>query len=135
MRLLGWEAALIHQIELARHEPYVLGEHDCFSFACKVIGALTGKSRWDEFKGYKTKREALHRLAKYGKTFEDAGDWFFGKERVGVQWAQRGDILAYQDETGEKHAGVCIGSDTIFLSDKGIVTIPTLKCLCAWRVE
>ena len=30
--------------------------------------------------------------------------------------------------------GVCLGADTAFLHPHGLVFVPTLSCLCAWRV-
>ena len=102
-RTEGWELRLQSVIDAARERPYILGEHDCFRLTCRVIEALTGVDRWPEFAGYKTKREALAKLAQFGSSFESAGDWFFAVERSGIPRARRGDIAALQDDAGEKH--------------------------------
>ena len=133
-RLAGWEEALGALIEQARAQPYVLGEHDCFRLACSVIEALTGVNRWPEFAGYRTRREALAKLAAHGSNFEAAGDWFFGAARVDVKLAQRGDLLAVQTADGEKHLGVCLGAETALLGPQGLVFMPTLAALCCWKV-
>jgi len=139
-RLEGWERRLDQVIEAARREPYALGEHDCFRMACRVIEALTGVDRWPEFRGYRTKREALARIARHGSSFETAGDWFFGSERMPVSRTSRGDIVALRTPDGGKHLGVCVDHRVAFLSETGVIFIPldtrqsTLELLCAWRI-
>lgn len=134
-RLEGWEARLLAVVEAARARPYVLGEHDCFRFACAAVEALTGVDRWPQWQGrYATKREALALLARHGASFEAAFDWFFGTARVDPRLARRGDVLAIEDEAGEKHLAVCLGVEAAGLTDSGLVFVPTLSCLCAWRV-
>lgn len=135
MRLEGWEGRLAGVIEAARLEPYELGVHDCFKVACAALEALSGIDRWPEFAGrYRTRREALALIAKRGRTFELAFDWFFGSPHVCTAQAQRGDICAVGTPDGEKHLGVCLGADTAFLEDQGLVRVPTLTCLCCWRL-
>jgi hypothetical protein len=91
VRLEGWEKRLFAELEAARHKPYVLGEHDCFRVACRVVDALTGADHWPAWGTYRTKREALQLLASKGHpTFEDAFDWLFGVARVSVRLARRG---------------------------------------------
>lgn len=133
-RLEGWEQRLQAIIEDARARPYVLGEHDCFRLACRVVEALTGIDRWPEFAGYTTKRGALLALAQYGSSFEDAGDWFFGAPRIDVKQARRGDILALQDDVGEKHLAVCLGHQLACLREDGLLFLKTSAAHCAWRV-
>lgn len=133
-RAEGWEGRLRAVIEDARRRPYVLGEHDCFRLSCRVIEALTGVDRWPEFAGYTTKRGALLALAQYGHSFEDAGDWFFGAPRVDVKQARRGDILALQDDGGEKHLAVLIDHRAVCMLTTGLMYINASRCHCAWRV-
>jgi hypothetical protein len=121
-------------IEDARDRPYVLGEHDCFRLACRVIEALTGIDRWPEFAGYKTKREALHKLAQFGSSFEAAGDWFFGVAGLPMKRAMRGDICALTDDAGEKHLAVLIDHRAVCMLPQGLLFIEAARCHCAWRV-
>lgn len=134
MRLEGWEKRLFAEIEAARHKPYVLGEHDCFRLACRVVEALTGADRWPEFAGYTSKREAMALLARHGRSFEAAFDWFFGAPSVNVRLARRGDLCCVETADGEKHLGVCVGADVALLAPEGLIFTPLLTCLCAWRV-
>ena len=134
MRLPGWEQRLDHAIEAARHAPYALGEHDCFRLACRVIEALTGVDRWPQFAGYRTRRQALARIARHGASFEAAGDWFFGGLRLPALQARRGDIVALATPDGEKHLGVCVGGRVAFLSEDGLMFLSLDRALCGWRV-
>ena len=133
-RLEGWEPRLARLVYECKFKPYVLGEHDCFRLACRVIEALTGVDRWPEFRGYSSKREALVKLAAYGSSFEAAGDRFFGTERIPVAQAQRGDILALQDDAGEKHLAVLIGHRAACMLATGLTYVDAARCHCAWRV-
>lgn len=133
-RLDGWESRLAAVLEAARHRPYVLGKHDCFRLACAAIEALTGEDRWPQFAGYHTRRQAMRRLAAHGRTFQEAGDWFFGAPSVDVRQARRGDIVALKTPDGEKHAGVCNGAESAFLAPEGLLWVPTRSALCCWRV-
>lgn len=134
MRLEGWEGRLAAIVDEARGRPYVLGEHDCFRVACRVVEALTGEDLWPRFSGYRTKAEALRYIARHGSSFEACFDHVFGAARVDVRAARRGDLCAIQSADGMKHLGVCLGAETALLADDGLTFYPTLSCLCAWRV-
>jgi len=134
MRIDGWESRLTALIEEARAKPYVLGEHDCARLAGRIEFALTGIDRWPRFAGYRTEREALAILAKWGSSFEAAFDAIFEAPSVGAHFARRGDIVAIQSEDKEKHLGVCLGAQAAFLAPHGLVFVPTLTCLCCWRI-
>lgn len=131
----GWEGRLYQILDAARSVPYELGRHDCFRVTCRVIEALTGVDRWPEFDGrYTTAREARRLIARHGRSFEAAFDWFFGQQNVPPAYAQRGDIVALADAAAEKHLGVCLGLEAAFLAPGGLVRVSTLSCLCAWKL-
>lgn len=134
MRLEGWERRLDDVIQDALRRPYVLGEHDCFRLACRVVEALTGVDRWPEFAGYRTERQALQALAAYGSSFVDAGDRFFGVGHCGVRLARRGDIVAYRDGVLKYHLGVCLGRLVAVMDAGGLIFVRVLACACCWRV-
>lgn len=134
MRIEGWESRLHALLAQAQSKPYQLGSWDCFRLACAVIEALTGVERWTQFEGkYATPREAKRLIARRGRSFEAAGDSFFGPS-VNVRLARRGDIVALQTADGEKHLGVVTGAQAAFLSPSGLVYVPVLTCLTAWKV-
>jgi hypothetical protein len=136
MRLPGWEIRLHDVMAAAAATPYVIGQHDCFRLACRVVEALTGVDRWPDFAGYNSKREALRQIARRGASFEAAGDWFFGAgTRIAVPFARRGDIAALQpDPAGEKHLGVVCGKHIAVLIESGLGYVPLRSAHCAWRV-
>jgi hypothetical protein len=103
--------------------------------ALRAVEALTGVDKWPPFEGrYRTRREAVALIAEHGSNFIAAFDAFFETPNVNVRLAQRGDIVALADAYGEKHLGVCIGAETAFLAPGGLVRVPTMTCLCCWRV-
>lgn len=134
-RLEGWELRLAEVLEAARGQPYALGGHDCFRLACAVVHALTGVDRWPEWAGrYSTKRQALVLLARYGGTFDGAGDKFFGVAGVEPARARRGDILKYVDPDGEAHLGVKNCSMVAVLGEKGLGYVPLEYCTRCWPI-
>lgn len=134
MRLVGWERRLDDVIQDALRRPYVLGEHDCFRLACRVVEALTGVDRWPAFAGYQTERQALLAIAAYGGTFVAAGDKFFETDHVGVRLARRGDIVAYRDERDKYHLGVCLGDRVAVMDAAGLVFVRVTACECCWGI-
>lgn len=137
MRLPGWERRLNDILNDARTQPYELGRHDCFRVACSVLEALTGEDRWSEFSGrYKNKREAVKLIAEYGSNFVSAFEWFFRSSSVSVKEARRGDIVAIRTEDGEHHLGVVTldGANAALFGESGLVYLPVMSCLCAWRI-
>lgn len=135
MRIEGWEGRLWKVLEAAQARPYELGVHDCFRVACEVIEALTGRDDlWARFSGYRTREEARAYIARYGSSFERCFDHVFGVEAQNIRLARRGDIVALQTADGEKHLAVCLGVEAACLGPEGLLRVPTLTCLCAWRV-
>lgn len=134
LRREGWERRLQVVIDAARTRPYVLGEHDCFRLACRVIEALTGVDRWPAFAGYRSKRGALARLARHGASFEAAGDWFFAVPLAPVAQGRRGDIALLIDEVGEKHLAVVIDHRVACMRPEGLIFLPLRACGGVWRV-
>lgn len=133
MRLEGWEGRIASVIEAARRKPYAIGEHDCFRLTCIVIEALTGEDRWPEFAGrYASRRESMHLLAQYGRTFDTAFDWFFGGAHLPMSQARRGDAAKYTDV--EPHLGIVTGSQVAVLGDRGLVSVPLSDCEHCWRI-
>lgn len=134
MRLQGWEARLASVLAGARARPYELGSWDCFRLACQVVEALRGDDLWPQFSGYRTRREALEYIGRYGRSFEACFDRVLAAERVDVKLARRGDIVCVRDASGEKHLGICDGVASLFLAEQGLTKVRTKTCVCSWRV-
>lgn len=135
VRTEGWEQRLDSVISVAGEQPYEIGQHDCFRVACEVVAALTGvPSRFGEWRGkYHSEREAIGIILARGGFVRAASDWF-GSDPVNVKLARRGDICAYKDSTRMRHLGVCVGDKVAVLGEGGLLFVPLLQCLCAWRV-
>jgi hypothetical protein len=135
VRIEGWESRLDAILEAQRQVPYQLGREDCFRLACRAVEAVTGVDRWPEFAGrYRTKREALAEIARFGSSFDRAMDWFFGAMSISVLQARRGDIVSLRDPGGDLHLGVCVGARAACYGPSGLTFVPLSACRSAWRV-
>lgn len=133
-RIEGWDKRLYEVIEDARGRPFKLGEHDCFTFACQSVEAMTGENPWYHFAGYVEDRDVARIISQYG-SIEDAADTIFGvHNRVPIKVAHRGDVCLYHAPKGEKAFGICLGTKAAYLTDVGLVFVPTLDCILAWRI-
>jgi len=135
VRVEGWEQRFALELERALATPYAIGEHDCFQFACRVVTALTGRTISEEFtRCYRTADEARAAIAAQGGAVRGMGR-VFGGRLIRPANAQRGDLLLYEDTTGEAHIGVCVGRDVAVLGAAGLEFIALDACLAAWRIE
>jgi hypothetical protein len=131
----GWELRLAAVIDEARWKPYQLGEHDCFRFACQAVEALTGVDLYAPWRGaYRTKRQALRLLARYGGGFTGSFTRLFGAPPISIGLARRGDIAEFVDAAGEQHLGVVNGALVVILREKGLDAIRRSNCAHAWRI-
>jgi hypothetical protein len=119
----------------AETKPYKLGEHDCLRVACQVVAARVGIDYWPRFAGYKTKRQALARIASIAPSLREAITKTLGIHEVLPTLAQRGDIVLYRDV--EEHIGVCMGENVVVLGPDGLVRIKITSpmLLAAWRLQ
>lgn len=135
MRIAGWEGRLAEVIEGARSRPYALGEHDCFRLACEVVRALTGRELWLHFAGtYRTRREALRKIAELGNSPEEAAASLFG-EPIPIGLAGRGDLVLVRAD-GDHHLGVVLGEEIAMLGEQGVVSFrrDDARLVCAFGV-
>lgn len=131
-----WPERLTAVVEAARGKPYVLGEHDCLRLACAAVEALTDVDYWPRFKGYKTKRQALVKIAKIAPSLGEAVTATLGVSPAPTFSALRGDLLLYRDAQGEDHLGVCLGRQVVLMAAEGtlLMGLDHPGLLCSWRV-
>lgn len=135
LRIEGWEERLAAVVAGARRTPFAWGTHDCLSFSCQAIEALTGVDRFGEFRGrYASEGQALRLLSELGGHWEDAARWFFGAEPVNTRFARRGDICARGDDGAIHALAVCVGARAAGLGPEGVVFAPLSSFSLAWRI-
>jgi hypothetical protein len=134
-RLAGWESRLAAVVDAARPRAYQLGAHDCFRFACQAVEALTGVDLYAPWAGqYRTKRQALRLLARYGGDFTGSFSRLFGSAPGPIAKARRGDIAEFVDAAGEQHLGLVYGAVVIVLREQGLDAVRRSSCAHAWRI-
>ena len=135
VRVSGWEHRLVNVIESARNRRYKIGEHDCFTFACEAVWALTGVDLYLPWKGkYKSMKEARRLINEYsGEGHTQSGNKLFGTVPVGMSLARRGDIATFSS-MGRCHLGVCTGSHVATPSKISLMFLRLDDCDFVWRI-
>jgi cell wall-associated NlpC family hydrolase len=134
-RLHDWPERLAAVVASAQHQPYRLGQHDCLTFSCSCVAAVTGVDLWPRFAGYTTTLQKLRTIAAMAPTLADAVDVTLGASSVLPLLARRGDVLIYTDADGE-HLGVCLGASGAALQPQGLAHVPLEHAgfTHAWRI-
>ena len=135
-RRTDWPERLATVIESARQQTYVLGRHDCLRVACAAVDALTGVDHWPKFVGYKTKRQALARIARIAPSLGEAVTATLAVSPAPTFSAMRGDLLLFRDDQGEDHLGVCVGRQVVLTAPEGtlLMGLDHPGLLCSWRI-
>ncbi len=108
---------------------------NCALFAADSVLAITGVDFGADYRGPKTKRGMIAKLARVcGGGVEDAVTRELGKQMSNPLMAGRGDVVSY--DFGEGPAlGVCLGSKAVFISESdGLVYVPSKLWSKSWRV-
>jgi hypothetical protein len=135
-RLEDWPQRLATALDAAKRRPFVWGEHDCMLFASDVVLAITGHDYMGKFRGtYSTAQGAYLSLRRHG--YADVKDAFartLGEPLPSVFFAQRGDIVLFDDMAGRLGAGICIGEEIAVLVFEGLDYLPLERGKMAWRI-
>jgi hypothetical protein len=131
MRLAEWSHNLDDLIDSLRDKPFAWGKNDCLNFANKAHLAMTGKllaSDWsgDYTTAFGAKRHYLKLLKTQGFTsIEQALDKRL--TRIHVKLPPRGSLVGRpaDNQVTQIALGVCIGDKVAFISDEGVVFLPT----------
>lgn len=126
-RLGKWESRLAQFVEANRSTPFKWGHHDCATFACKCIEAMTGEYPIKEQWGSKAK---AMRLMKERSLTDRAGDYF---TQIDINHAQRGDLVATMTDDGIA-LGIFISPVAVFASKDGLSFRRRSELLKAWKV-
>lgn len=136
MKYENWPERLAEYLESWKDVEFQQGTDDCGHFAAGAVEVQTGINDAGRYTGrYDTVLGYLRLLRADG--FQTVRDYVNSvlEPLASVKMAQRGDIVMRWE--GELEAlGVCDGRQTFFLMpEAGLVTVPTLECAAAWRVE
>lgn len=131
MRVEGWESLLAGHILEAYSRPFAWGTHDCVLWCADWVRKATGTDHAERYRGtYHTAAEAkaLLRRRKW-KSPAAAADKILPTKPVAL--ARRGDIVLHP----EGPLGICHGPRSHFLTETGVLAVPTLSCVHAWGVD
>lgn len=130
MRRQDWPVRLAAFLDARRGTPFAYGSHDCVLMAADWIVEATGEDPIAEIRGsWNDIREAL----RLSEDLRDQVTRRLGAE-IGPQFARRGDIVLHE-ETDRPGLGICVGEKFAApLTAGGIVLLPMLRAVCAWRV-
>lgn len=138
-----WRADLTAFIDKSRDKPFKWGSFDCALWASSAFKVVTGYDPAKGFRGakYSTAAGALKALKVAG--FDSPQG--IAVARVGpekpIAFAMPGDMVAADLEAlgltgGERQIGlslgICNGALSYFVSEAGLVELPTLKMKCAF---
>ena len=135
MKKDGWLRCLFDYIEIQSKSEYKLGENDCVRFCCGAIEAMTGVDHWPELGGhYSTRAEAIAFIRAMAGDLTKFVTQKTGYEAITAMFAQRGDLVIYEDEKG-KHLAICVGEMFTAFREDGFIYLPMSKGVtAAWRV-
>lgn len=135
VRLHDWPERLAAVAAAARLQPFLLGTHDCLSFACACVQAVAGVDLWPRFAGYTTPAGSLRTIAAIAPSLAQAVSAVLGSQPVPPLLARRGDVLLYVD-AGIEHLGVCLGALGAVPGPDGLAHLPLDHSgfTLAWRV-
>jgi hypothetical protein len=142
-RLPDWMRRLDTFLAESNGRKFEYGQWDCFLFACAAIEAQTGVNPGDELRGkYDSAAGSRRQMAAVcGKrSFGEAVAAVFARygipEFVNPSDARRGDAVLVKRGRGRYSVGLAAGDGiyTFNLLDSGIVALPRLPIVHAWRV-
>lgn len=132
-RKSNWPHDLHQFIATRRAMPFAWGTNDCATFAADWVAILTGVDHAAGLRGvYSTALGAARILDASGGLEGIAARTGF--KEVGPAYAQRGDLVIFDDENGPT-LGVCDGKHSAFAHADGVAFRMTLECRRAWRTD
>lgn len=131
MRIEGWESLLNEHIEQARKSVFQWGENDCALWSAEWVKKATGNDYAADWRGlYSTEAELQSLLSERELDLPEQIADEVGLPQIQITFAQRGDIVLHPQGC----LGICNGLFSFFLTEQGLTSIPTGRCVRAWRV-
>lgn len=119
-----------------QQKPFKWGQWDCAIFVSEWLTSQGYADFTENYKNrYKSPKGAATYLQKTWNTtkLENVVDQLLG-QRKSITFAKAGDVVCktLSNDALGKSLGICNGSVSWFLSDDGLVQIPTLECDWSW---
>lgn len=132
-KLPGWENRLIAYLRQCGDAPFRPGKLDCAKFASGACKAMTGEDILCDI-NYRTIESGLKQLQKMG--YADHIEYFalHYPERASILMAQRGDLVAIEDDGGNLALGVVQGEMVYVMGLTGLGLLPLTKAKKAFAV-
>lgn len=132
-RKLDWQLEFAKCVAENQSKPFVWGEHDCVLWAANAVLAITG---FDAAEGFRDTYSGALGAAKLLKDFggmEALVTTKLEREPTHPAFANVGDVLMVLQD-GNPMLAVCNGETMLAPGLEGLVALPTLSAVKAWKV-
>lgn len=135
LRFPDWPSRLSTYIDARRSEPFRWGANDCCTFALEgAVQAITGIDLLPGVRRPTSARSAVLFLKARGhQDSSGLADELLGLRLSSPRLAQRGDVVAFRSDRGVT-LGVSVGSAVAAPGLHGLVFLPRLVVVMAWRI-
>lgn len=130
-RKLDWQLSFEKCVAENLSKPFKWGEHDCVLWAANAALAITGSDPAAEYRNEYSSPLGAARILKDGGGMESLVSKKF--KPISPAFANVGDILMVMQE-GQPMLAVCNGETMLATGLEGLVALPTLSAVKAWRV-
>ncbi len=128
------EKAVIDHAQLK----FKYGQHDCCLSVCDCVLAMTGEDLAEDFRGYKTKKQAFDLLKKRAgiKGIIEEMAKKHNIEEIQTSFGQRGDVVLINYNNRDSLGIIDLsGRFVLVASIVGWCALPVKEAIRAWRIE
>jgi hypothetical protein len=133
MRLRDWQSRLHECVTQAWGKPFAWGTHDCCTFTCDVVVAVTGKDPMEGIRTYSNERGAKRMMDGYGGLVKMCAARL--GEEIPPALAQAGDVGYVMEGRTPALASNVGGGVWMSTGPDGLVKVDPAGVLRAWRCE
>lgn len=136
---IDWQIDFDEFVFKNKDKPFEWGSWDCILFSDAMVKAITGQNLLPKTWKWKTEKEAMQSISKYGNkkglvhAINSAVKKVKGIEQISVDYAQKGDFVVYKEES--ELTGIFDGNKVITPSDKGISAKYDANIIACWRIN